>query len=143
MAKRRRQMTAQAKRRLIVFGPFCLILMGYLVFTVISYTASLYQLQQKKAKLDTEYLELQEEADELKTEITKLQDPEYLAKFARENYLYSKDGELILKINESNAEENIQEEKTDKNESIVIVSAIAIVLIFLYIIIRSRKKKKS
>ena len=32
----------------------------------------------------------------------KLQDPEYVAKYAREKYLYSKDGELIIKIVDEN-----------------------------------------
>ena len=36
----------------------------------------------------------------LKEEITRLQDPEYMAKYAREKYLYSKDNEIILKIEE-------------------------------------------
>ena len=30
----------------------------------------------------------------------KLQDPDYIARYAREKYLYSKDGEFILKIPE-------------------------------------------
>jgi cell division protein FtsB len=34
----------------------------------------------------------------LKEEINRLQDPEYMAKYAREKYLYSKNGEIIIKI---------------------------------------------
>ena len=41
-----------------------------------------------------------EEEENLKEEITRLQDPEYMAKYAREKYLYSKDNEIILKIEE-------------------------------------------
>lgn len=40
---------------------------------------------------------LEEEA-ELKSQISKLQDPEYIARYAREKYLYSKDGEIIIRI---------------------------------------------
>ena len=36
--------------------------------------------------------------DVLNQEIIKLQDPEYLARYAREKYFYSKDGELIIKL---------------------------------------------
>ena len=38
------------------------------------------------------------EQDSLKSEVVKLQDPEYVARYAREKYLYTKDGETILKI---------------------------------------------
>ena len=40
------------------------------------------------------------EEEELKSEINKLQDPEYVARYAREKYLYSKDDEIIIKIEE-------------------------------------------
>ena len=33
-----------------------------------------------------------------KSEIQRLQDEEYIARYAREKYLYSKNGELIIKI---------------------------------------------
>ena len=39
-----------------------------------------------------------EEEETLKSEIVKLQDDEYIARYAREKYLYSKDGEIIIKI---------------------------------------------
>ena len=40
------------------------------------------------------------EEENLKEEINKLQDPEYMAKYAREKYLYSKDDEIVIKIEE-------------------------------------------
>ena len=39
-----------------------------------------------------------EREDELKSQISKLQDPEYVARYAREKYLYSKNGEIIIRI---------------------------------------------
>ena len=41
-----------------------------------------------------------EKEDELKATVTKLQDPDYVARYAREKYLYSKDGEIIIRIPE-------------------------------------------
>lgn len=56
----------------------------------------------KKKELDdvfgTEILAADEA--ELKSEINKLQDPEYMARYAREKYLYSKKDEIIIKIEE-------------------------------------------
>ena len=41
---------------------------------------------------------LQEEKESLETDILKLKDPDYIAKYVREKYFYSKDGELILRL---------------------------------------------
>ena len=40
------------------------------------------------------------EEEVLNDEISRLEDPEYLAKYAREKYLYSKKDEIIIKIEE-------------------------------------------
>ncbi len=143
MAKRRKAMTAQAKNRLIVFGPICLLLIGYFAFTVLSYTATLYQLKKEKAELEQTYQELQKHADELKIEINKLHDPDYIAKYARENYLYSKEGELIIKINESQEEVATKEKKLEINKDVLLVSFAVLFFIFLYILLHDKKKKKS
>jgi cell division protein DivIC len=45
-----------------------------------------------------EYSASLDKEEELKDEINKLKDPEYMARYAREKYLYSKDGELIIRI---------------------------------------------
>jgi Septum formation initiator len=134
-------MTTKAKTRMIIFGSFCLAFFGYLIFSVFAYTVDLYKLNKNKDNLQREYITLQENAEELKIEITKLQDPEYLAKFARENYLYSKEGELIIKINETNPEKMAVSTKDKADRLIVTASLAAIGLIFLYILIRSTKKR--
>ena len=56
--------------------------------------------KQEMKKLQTEYKEKLAEEEELKDEINKLQDPEYMARYAREKYLYSKKNEIIIKIEE-------------------------------------------
>ena len=140
-SKKKRQMTSRG--RMIILGPICILLLVTFVYTMFSYTASFYKLQKQKKELEAEYLELQEVADDLKTEITKLHDPEYLAKYAREHYYYSKDGELIIKINEQQKEIAEQEDEVEWNQKMVLISTAIIGFIFLYILIRSMKKKKS
>ena len=44
--------------------------------------------------------------------LLKLQDSNYLARYARENYDYTKDGEYVIKINKEEKEEK-NKEKTD------------------------------
>ena len=143
MAKKRKPMTKAARTRLIVFGTLSLLAIFYFGFSLLKYSASLYQLTKEKEELEQQYLKLQEEAEDLKIEITKLQDPEYLAKFARENYLYSKEGELIIKINDTKEVLDTTQEEIDNNKSIITFSFVIITLIFVYIIFRSVKKKKS
>lgn len=139
--KKRRQMTPRG--RLIILGPICIFFIALFVYTIFSYTASLYKLQQQKKKLEEEYLLSQEKSEDLKVEITKLHDPEYLAKYAREHYSYSKDGELIIKLNEQPKEIQEQEEKVEWNQKMVIVSIAIVSLVFIYILVKGTKKKKS
>ena len=44
------------------------------------------------------YFTLKDEEDKLNSDIKKLKDPEYVARYAREKYMYSKDGELIIRL---------------------------------------------
>ena len=58
------------------------------------------QKQKKKEKKEytTKLEKLKDKEDELNNTVTKLQDPDYVARYAREKYLYSKDGEIIIRI---------------------------------------------
>lgn len=50
--------------------------------------------------MDALYSESLKEEKELKSKLYKLNDDEYLAKYAREKYMYSKEGEIIIRIPE-------------------------------------------
>ena len=50
--------------------------------------------------MEAKLVSLKEEEDELQLEADKLQDPDYIARYAREKYLYSKEGEFVIKIPE-------------------------------------------
>ena len=58
-------------------------------------------MKEEKAKLENQLVSLQEEKDALETDIMKLEDPDYIAKYVREKYFYSKDGELILRLDQT------------------------------------------
>lgn len=129
-----------SKRRLAIFGPLSLLAIFYFLFTLGGYGYKLITLSIEEKNLKEKLNSLQAEEQELKIEIQKLKDPDYLARYARENYLYSKDGEYIIKIEDS--EETTEENKNlDKYYEYIIYGAgIIILLIFVYIIIRSIKK---
>ena len=62
---------------------------------------NLYQvnnLNKELVKLEEEQISLTDREEELEADIKRLSDPEYIARFAREKYFYSKEGEIILRI---------------------------------------------
>lgn len=140
----KRRITSASKRRLTVFGTISLVAIVYFCVSFIYSCYSIYDLTKEKEKLDKLYVELQEKAEDLKLDIEKLNDPKYLADYARENYLYSKDDEYILQIEEIIEEtEQIDTINTTINKSYIIaILSLGIVLIFVYIIIKGRKKDK-
>ena len=96
MAKKK--MSKQAKRRLLIFGTLSVIAIVYFIFSISFYTINIYKLKKQEADLNTKINDLKHNEKLLNTEIEKLKDNEYIARFARENYSYSKDGEIIIKI---------------------------------------------
>lgn len=56
------------------------------------------QLEKEKEELEDKLVVLKEEKEALESDILKLEDPDYIAKYVREKYFYSKEGELILRL---------------------------------------------
>lgn len=136
MAKR---VPKASKRRLTLLGPLSLVIILYFIFTVGVYSYRLINLSIEEKNLKEKLVSLQAEEESLKIEIQKLKDPDYLARYARENYLYSKDGEYIIKLEEN--EDVIEEDNFDKYYEYIIYGAgIVIIMVFIYIIRRNRKK---
>ena len=52
------------------------------------------------ATLSAKYDDLQEQSTQLKSDVNKLQDPDYVARYAREKYMYSLPDEVIIRIPE-------------------------------------------
>ena len=58
----------------------------------------IYDMKNEKKSLEEKLVVLQEEKEVLEGDILRLNDPEYIAKYVREKYFYSKDGEFILRL---------------------------------------------
>lgn len=52
----------------------------------------------KIESLNKDYNKLLSEEEKLASEVTRLQDDEYIARYAKEKYLYSAEGETIIRI---------------------------------------------
>lgn len=88
------------RRRMLFLGLTSVIVIGVTTFTIGKYWVEIYDKYQEKKELEKELIALKNKEKKLKVDANKLQDPDYIARYAREKYLYSKDGEFILKIPE-------------------------------------------
>ena len=138
------KMTRQAKARLLFFSPFCILAILVFAIKLGSYTKTIYDLENETNKLNNLYSSLQDDGDKLKSEITKLHDPEYIARYARENYDYSKDGEIIIKIVDTNNKiDNMNKKKHDDRFVLIVIAFILIGMIFIYIIGKGNQIRKN
>lgn len=138
------KITKASKRRLSLFGTISIIAVFYFIFSLVYSSYSIYNLTKEKNRLNDLYIELQEKAEDLKLDIEKLQDPNYLADYARETYLYTKDDEYVLQIEEIiETNEKIDNLTNNINKNYIIFGLIcALILIFIYIISKSNKKSQ-
>lgn len=72
--------------------------MSTLGYNLLLNVSSIYKMKEQKKELEDRIASLKEEEKVLESDIQKLEDPSYVARYAREKYLYSKDGEIIIRI---------------------------------------------
>ncbi|WP_227397272.1 FtsB family cell division protein [Jeotgalibacillus aurantiacus] len=87
-------------RRLSVFAVFAVIVSGLLISSMVSQASALEEKNAQKAQLEEKIAELKVQEENLKNEIVKLNDDEYIAKLARRDYFLSDSGEIIFTIPE-------------------------------------------
>lgn len=90
----------KARRRMLVLGFSSILVIFVMTFAIGKYWVEIIDKYQEKKELEKELTSLKEKEEELKVDANKLQNPDYIARYAREKYLYSKDGEFILQIPE-------------------------------------------
>lgn len=96
MAKKRKSKKVKI-RIFFIFVIFSAII-GYLSYCFLSNVDKILSIKREKNHLEEKLVNLKEEEDTLNSDIKKLKDPDYVARYAREKYMYSKDGELIIRI---------------------------------------------
>lgn len=102
MAKKtiKKQKAKKSTLRFLVFGVACIIISGTVALSISRLWSEIYQKYKEKKDLDQKLVELKSQEKKLKVDVEKMQDPEYIARYLREKYLYSKDGEYIIRIPE-------------------------------------------
>ena len=97
---RNKQSKKKLKRRMMILGVSSLIIIVTVSVTIGKYWVTIFEKYKEKKQLETELVSLKEKEKELQLDAKKLQDSEYIARYAREKYLFSKEGEFILQIPE-------------------------------------------
>lgn len=97
MKKRKRKASFSKIKLLLIIVIFASVttILGYNCLTNI---LKIYDMKNEKRELEKKLVNLQEEKEVLEGDILRLNDPEYIAKYVREKYFYSKDGEFILRL---------------------------------------------
>ncbi|ASB63243.1 cell division protein DIVIC [Bacillus sp. A053] len=85
-------------RRLTVFGALVFLTAIVLASSVWSQTSSLSAKEEKKEQLEKELKNLKTKQADLKEEISKLKDEDYVTELARRDLFMSGDGEIIFNV---------------------------------------------
>lgn len=83
---------------MLILGTFSLVTIVVTTYTMGKYWIEIYDKSQEKDKLNKELKQLKKKESTLRADADRMQDKEYIARYAREKYLYSKEGEFILRI---------------------------------------------
>lgn len=95
------------KIRLLIYVSFLLIIVSVIGGSCFNTWQKIYENKKTKEHLEAKYNALVEKEETLEGEVVKLQDPEYVAKYAREKYLYTaSDGELIIDLSDNKEEDD-------------------------------------
>ena len=90
--------TKKEKKRLFVLSVSIIALLSVLVYSVATICPLILENKSKIKELNKEYNELLSNEEKLVSEVTKLQDDEYVARYAKEKFMYSEDGEIIIRM---------------------------------------------
>ena len=94
----KRKKVNKKRRRTLLLGLLSIFIIFGVTFSIGKYWIEIFDKYQEKKELDEKLTRLKEKEEELQVDAKKLQNPDYVARYARENYSYSKDGEYILQI---------------------------------------------
>ncbi len=100
MVKKRRKYTIKTKSRIFIISFVFIAIILTLLYTLFNDLQNINILIGEKKVLIKEKESLKEKQASLNADIERLSDDLYFARYAREKYFYSKDGEIILKMDE-------------------------------------------
>ncbi|EGP5033838.1 septum formation initiator family protein [Enterococcus faecium] len=103
------------KRRLAAIFVGALVIFAIIGVQIFHDMQRMHQLNELRVEANTEMKEVNADVDQLHQDVSLLKDDEYVAKLARSKFFYSKDGEKVYPILESNTDSSTNE--TDQSTS--------------------------
>ena len=102
MSKRvtRKKTNSHVRMRLFVFLPLFIFSFIFLSYSCGNNIIKLIELRSEKKNLEKKLVALSDEKEDLEADVKRLSDSNYIARYAREKYLYSKEGEIIIRIDD-------------------------------------------
>lgn len=88
----------KVKIRMFFLTTLFAFIIGYLGYSLSFNVKKIMEINKQKNILNNKLVNLKDEEDALNSDIKKLKDPDYVARYARKKYMYSKEGELIIRI---------------------------------------------
>lgn len=89
---------SKAKKRFFLLTIAFVLVVSFSIIQIFQDWISIVSNKTEIQNLNNYYDELLAEEESLNSEVTKLHDPEYVARYAREKYMYSLPGEFIIKM---------------------------------------------
>ncbi len=103
------------RRRLDAIFVGALVIFAIIGVQIFHDMQRMHQLNELRVEANTEMKEVNADVDQLHQDVSLLKDDEYVAKLARSKFFYSKDGEKVYPILESNTDSSTNE--TDQSTS--------------------------
>ena len=103
------------RRRLAAIFVGALVIFAIIGVQIFHDMQRMHQLNELRVEANTEMKEVNADVDQLHQDVSLLKDDEYVAKLARSKFFYSKDGDKVYPILESNTDSSTNE--TDQSTS--------------------------
>ena len=97
MIKIKHKVTKKERRRLTLFIMAFIFIIGFTCINIFPDWLKIMKNKKEITLLESSYEELLDTEEALKAEVEKLQDPEYVERYAKEKFLYTKDDEIIIR----------------------------------------------
>lgn len=94
----KKKVSGKARKRFVALSILFVGIVGFSFVSIFKDWMQIASNKQQLATLNNYYADLLEEEESLTSEVTKLHDEDYVARYAREKYMYSLPGEIIIKI---------------------------------------------
>jgi len=94
---KKKSVTKKEKRRLTLFVLLFILIISFMCINIFPDWLKIMANKKELEVLDTSYKELLDNEEALKAEVQKLQNPEYVERYAKEKFLYTKPNEIIIR----------------------------------------------